>query len=248
MTVTVTKPDGTTKVLGPYKTDSTGGTGVIFVPTVAGIYYLQTNFPEQLYRNVIYEASNSSKLTLNVTQEPIAYYPATPLPTEYWTRPINAQFRQWNTIAGNWLVATPILPTDNLYAPNNDYAPESAHVLWTRPIGDTMGGLAGGSTDTGYGIGDAYEGKWLGSCIISGVLFYNKFEAGQPQQEVVAVDLHTGEELWTKTFFGNQRISFGQVLVWKSINYQGDFSYLWVTQLELTGMRLNPSAANGDTT
>ena len=35
---------------------------------------------------------------------------------------------------------TPILPNDNLYAPDQD-APESAHILWTRPVGDTIGGL-----------------------------------------------------------------------------------------------------------
>jgi len=241
VTVTVTTPDGKIETLGPYKTDSTGGTGVAYIPDQVGTYYLQTNFPAQWYNysgrdffgnlvvsNVFYEASTSPKIALNVTEEPVQYYPASPLPTEYWTRPVNAQLREWYAVSGNWLVATPILPTDNLYWPYNDNAPESAHVLWARPMGDTIGGLAGGIDETGYGIGDAYEGKWGGACIIGGVLFYNKFESGQAQQQVVAVNLHTGKELWTKTFFGNQRISFGQVLRWKSMNYQGDFSYLWV--------------------
>jgi len=97
------------------------------------------------------------------------------------------------------------------------------------PIGDTMGGLAGGSTgDSSYGTGDAYEGKWSGSVIISGVLYYNKFESGQPQQEIVAVNVRTGEELWTKSL-NNSRIAFGQVLDWKGFNYMGTFSYLWIT-------------------
>ena len=229
LTVTVTKPDATTETLGPYKTDSTGGTGVAYIPNQVGTYYFQTVFPQQSYRNVTYLASTSDKVALNVTDEPREYYPTSPLPTEYWTRPINAQLREWSTISANWLVATPILPTDNLYAPDNDDAPESAHVLWARRMGDTIGGLAGGVDETGYGIGDAYEGKWGGACIIGGVLFYNKFESGQAQQQVVAVDLHTGEELWTKTLFGNLRLSFGQVVRWKSMNYQGDFSYIWAT-------------------
>ena len=229
LTVTVTKPDAKTETLGPYMTDSTGGTGVAYIPSQVGTYYFQTVFPEQSYRNIIYLASTSDKIALNVTDEPVEYYPAAPLPTEYWTRPINAQLREWTTISGNWFVATPILPADNLYAPYNDDAPESAHVLWARPMGDTIGGLAGGVDDTGYGIGDAYEGKWGGACIIGGVLFYNKFESGQAQQQVVAVNLHTGKELWTKTLFNNLRLSFGQVLRWKSMNYQGDFSYLWAT-------------------
>ena len=80
-----------------------------------------------------------------------------------------------DTISGNWLIPTPILPTDNLYAADNDDAPESAHVLWTKPIGDTIGGLAGGVDATGYGIGDAYEGKW-GGIAIGGIFFYNKYD------------------------------------------------------------------------
>jgi len=70
--------------------------------------------------------------------------------------------------------------------------------------------------------------------VISGILCYNKYDAGQPQQTVVAVDLHTGEELWERTLgyddskYGNGRISFGQLLRFKSMNYQGDFAYLWV--------------------
>ena len=33
LTVTVTDPDGVTNTLGPFTTDSTGGTGSIFIPT-----------------------------------------------------------------------------------------------------------------------------------------------------------------------------------------------------------------------
>jgi outer membrane protein assembly factor BamB len=240
LSVTIQRPDGVTETIRDLKTDSTGGTGTVYVATIAGNYTLQTHFPEQvttgtkaspgLPAGTTMLASTSEKLTLVVQEEPIVYYPGHPLPIEYWTRPIDAQLREWHTISGNWLVPTPILPNDNLYAPYNDYAPESAHILWTRPIGDTMGGLAGGTLgEHSYGTGDAYEGKMGGAIIIGGVFYYNKFDSGQPQQEVVAVDIHTGEELWTKTLFDNRRISFGQVLYWTCLNYHGAFSYLWVT-------------------
>ncbi|MGD0451934.1 MAG: hypothetical protein ABSA79_12895 [Candidatus Bathyarchaeia archaeon] len=237
VTVTVTKPNNTTETLGPIKTDSTGSTGVVYTPDEVGNYTFQTNFPAQWYNatspHTYYEASVSPIITLVVQEEPITYYPSSPLPTDFWTRPINAQLREWYVLAGNWLVQTPILPTDNLYAPYNA-GPETAHILWTKPVGDTMGGLAGGVDESGYGIGDAYEGKW-GGCIISGVLFYNKYDANSPEQAVVAVDLHTGQTLWTRTLgyngvmYGSGRISFGQVLRFESYDYQGDFSYLWVT-------------------
>jgi len=49
LTVTVTKPDNTTETLGPVNTDPTGQTGIVFTPDQVGIYYLQTNFPQQNY-------------------------------------------------------------------------------------------------------------------------------------------------------------------------------------------------------
>ena len=47
LTVTVTKPDGNTETLGPFRTDATGGTGTVYVPSMTGNYTLQTHFPEQ---------------------------------------------------------------------------------------------------------------------------------------------------------------------------------------------------------
>src|SRR3989304_3580986 len=51
--VTVTKPDGTTETLdnggAGFRTDSTGGTGTIYVPRMIGTYKLQTHFPAQWY-------------------------------------------------------------------------------------------------------------------------------------------------------------------------------------------------------
>jgi outer membrane protein assembly factor BamB len=223
ITVTITKPNGDTQTIGPVNTDSTGATGRSFVPDQVGTYYLQTNFPQQDYRNVTYSAAKSEKLALTVQAEPIKYYPGQPLPSEYWSRPIDSQLREWNNLAGNWVTTPP-----NMYAPGNQ-GPSSAHILWTRPIGEAMGGLIGNTDEHAYGTGDAYEGKWVGSVIIGGILFFNKYIAASPQQAVVAVDLHTGKQLWERTFLSNQRMAFGQVLYWSSLNYQGGFSYLWVT-------------------
>ena len=49
LTVIVEKPDGTTETLGPVNTDSTGGTGLVYVPDQVGTHYLTTHFPEQWY-------------------------------------------------------------------------------------------------------------------------------------------------------------------------------------------------------
>jgi len=237
LTVTVTKPDGTTETLGPFRTDSTGSTGTTYTPTMKGNYTFQSHFPAQwfnwtvpasfdaeLYGPVYYKASDSEIKTLEVVEEPVQYYPAIPLPTEYWTRPIDVQIREWYNIAGNWLT-TP----QNNFVKYNENAPESAHVLWAKPI--ASGGLVGGYLgDHGFEDGDAYEGKFSNSVIINGILYYNLFteasRGGLPGQGIVAVDLRTGEELW---FRNNSRLAFGQTFYWESFNYYGAFAYLWET-------------------
>ncbi len=235
VTVSITKPDGQTETLGPIKTWSTGTAGWTYVPDQIGTYLLNTNFLVQTYNNITYPATKSEVLELNVTQEPAPSYPWQPIPNEYWTRPADSQLRDWYTIMGSWLINKPL----NLYAPYND-GPETAHILWSQPVGDMMGGLTGGGFDDGglvaggtgnhgYEIGDAYEGKFAGSVIISGVLYYNKFISGNPQQEVVAVDLHTGKTMWSKTLLNNLRISQGQTIFWDSRNNRASFSYLICT-------------------
>ena len=242
LSVTITKPDGTTETLSDIKTDPTGGTGRVYVPTMAGNYTLQTHFPEQLNpadvppsfgvaipKGTVMEASDSEKLTLVVQEEPIPYYPGVPLPTEYWTRPINAQFREWSAIAGNWLWGYPNVPY-NLIVPNND-GPETAHVLWTHPM--VTGGLAGDLDSHDYHMGDAYEGFFVGSIIIDGKLFYNKFNAiggNNVDNYVVAVDMHTGETLWERalTTPEGQRVDLdnGWLMYWDSFDVHGVFAYL----------------------
>jgi len=239
LTVTVTKPDSTTETLGPFSTDSTGGTGALFTPTNVGTYILQAHFPEQVnpitfflletftpvFAGTVMEASSSEILELVVQEEPIEYYPGVPLPTEYWSRPIDAQLREWSPIAGNWL-RRPGPGDRGVIAPYNK-GPESAHILWAKPL--TTGGLAGGATgDHGMESGDAYEGKFENSVIINGVLYYNRYASGrEPQQGIIALDLHTGEELW---FRNNTRLAFGQNFYFSSWNYHGVFDYLWETK------------------
>jgi hypothetical protein len=228
ITVTITKPDDTTEILGggPLKTWSTGNAGHYYVPDTVGTYYVQASFPETTYRGTIYLASTSDKLALVVQNTSVPTYPGQALPSEYWTRPIDSQLREWYTLAGSWL-ATPA----NLYAPYND-GPESAHILWKHLIGATQGGLIGGEyADSGshaFGTGDAYEGKWTTRMIVAGVLFYSKYDSYATKQAMIAVDLRTGKELWTKTFYGKTVPSFGQILYWDCRNYRGAFSYLWI--------------------
>ena len=206
MSVTIERPDGRTDTISNIKTDSTGLTGRTYVPDIEGTYYLQTHFPQQEYMGVTYLASDSEKLELVAQAEPVQFYEPHSLPSEFWTRPIDSQIREWAVIAGSWLVSTP----NNYFAPYNDDAPETAHILWANPL--TSGGLVGGSliydswdaadleeySEHSYEIGDAYEGKWGGRFIVGGKLYYNKYANPDIIKETVCVDLHTGEELGPK--------------------------------------------------
>jgi hypothetical protein len=239
LTVTVTDPQGTETVLGPYRSDSTGGTGAVFVPTMVGTYTLQTHFPEQEYTwseisraplgggDLLYLASTSDVLELVVQDNAVDYYPSNSLPNEYWSRPIDAQLREWWTIAGSWLEGA---ARGGVVTPYND-GPETAHILWTTEL--TMGGLVGGDMgEHGMVCGDAYEGKYIDALIIDGILYYNKFEAqggSDVEQVVVAMDLHTGETVWERTLLDNEQIEFGQTMYWDTMNSHGVYTYLWAT-------------------
>lgn len=280
ITITVTKPDNSIETLACPITDTTGGSSIFYTPTMIGNYTLQTNFPEQLMpitsagipANATMLASTSEKLTLVVQQEPISTWPIWALPTEYWSRPINAQLYEWTPITGDWLEHKAFFAST--YAPFNSEAPETAHVLWTKPLAG--GGLAGGgaaiaspslqdSTVIDYGAyayetGAAYNDKFLNSIIISGVLYYNRFETrggNAIDQEVIAMDLHTGEQLCDKPLIGRtgnttgatvpatgifidgqsdqfpngigRRLAFGQMFLWSSYNLMGAYGLLWTT-------------------
>ncbi len=230
VTIHVVDPQGEETDLGPFKTFSTGTYGTIFVPDQVGIYKIKTVFPEQDYAGATYLASESEVVELEVLADPVLTYPGYSPPTEYWTRPVDTQLREWWTSMGSWL-AEP----QNLWAPYND-GPETPHILWQMPIGDTQGGLV--QTDLGpHGMndGDAYEGKFGGSIILNGIFYYNKKWSGffsRPEpQTVVAVDIHTGEVLWEREFpYGDGRVDFGQIYYHDSINNRGAHSYIVFTE------------------
>ena len=230
----ITGPTGTQTI--ERDTDSTGSTAYQTSFSVAGTYHLQTHFPEQenlvtfydmergmipILAGTIMQESESDIVDLVVQEEPLTAYPGHPLPTQYWTRPIDPQLREWAPIAGNWM-ARP----DNSLALYNDDAPETAHILWAKKL--TTGGLSGGYWGEGQvpassETGDAYAGKWIDSVILGGVLYYNK-DYAYAGTGIAAVDLHTGEELWS---IDSTVLSFGQIFYFNSFNYDGVFDYLW---------------------
>ncbi|HII86093.1 TPA: PQQ-binding-like beta-propeller repeat protein, partial [Candidatus Bathyarchaeota archaeon] len=236
VTVTVVKPDGTPQTLGPYTTDSTGATYANYKPTAVGTYKFTTNYPQQtvpetffdlergvlIFEGTVMLASTSETIDLVVQQDPLPGYPGQPLPSGFWSRPVDPQLREWYTVTGNWYSRP-----DNALALYSDDAPETAHVLWAKPY--TTGGLTGGLWGEGQvpssaETGDAYAGKFIDSVVMNGILYYNRDDAKVGSNGICAVDLRTGEELW---FRNNTVLSFGQNLYFNSFNYDGVYDYLW---------------------
>jgi hypothetical protein len=254
VSMTVTKPDGTTQTLGPFYTDSTGSTYTQYTPDQVGTYIVTTVFPEQLCpvtftssesgatitKGTIMKASTAT-MNLTVQQEPLQFYPGHALPTEYWSRPIDPQLREWYSISGNWVTRP-----DNSLALFNDEAPETAHVLWAHPIttGGLMGGLWGpGQVPTSAEAGDAYEGKWPGSIILNGILYYQRTDTRREMAPaIMQVDLHTGEE---SMFRNATTLSFGQILYFNSYNFDGTYSYIWDTTRSVPNDPSTPTVNEG---
>jgi outer membrane protein assembly factor BamB len=214
----ITKPDNTTERIpasGTTLSDSTGTNYFPYTPDQVGTYTVKTVFVEQMYR--WYSSSTqrnfygitlkeSSYTSTVVVQEELVVpkgFVTTPLPTEYWTRPIEGQNTDWYKVASNWLSNSH--DQDN-GGPNNRYqqdgiAPNSAHILWTQPTED--GGLVGGGNfsvpgDT-FNAGHQYQPRFQDQIIMYGRLYYspNLYWSGSSSL-FDAVDLRTGELLWEK--------------------------------------------------
>jgi len=237
--VEVTKPNGDKQTLGPFTSDPAASGWTSYTPDQVGTYTFVFSFPGQVvslygptgipgsssaYINDTYLAS-SATTTLTVQQEqlpePITY----PLPTEYWTRPIEGQNTEWYRVASNWLIGAHI---PGRFQPDG-IAPDSPHIMWTKPL--SFGGVVGG-TKTGilgatYYSGLSYEGKFY-PIIMDGRLYYSLPRSNSPSGGgFVCVDLRTGEELWWKNYTTSP--SKGQLYWYDSPNQHGVIpnGYLW---------------------
>lgn len=251
MTVKVTHPDGTTETLGPFTSDDTGGTSTRYTPAKVGNYTFQLFFGGETlagkntsnglpstnaFVGDYFLASQSNVFHLTVQEEPISYAPTISLPTEYWTRPIYAQNNdQWYAIGGNWLgLGVSTFANTGMYNSKGNYAPyttaaNSAHIMWTKPaaFGGTMGGEFGNDQQSNYWSTSQYQPKFA-PIIIQGILYYTKYPGSTANPAGwEAVNLHTGETLWTKDT--RTVLKCGQIMNYLSPNEFGGRAYLWST-------------------
>jgi hypothetical protein len=193
--VTITKPDETIVTVGPMNSYISDGTcWFSYVADQVGTWKLKFEAPgdyypagkyfngvinatgtaspdnpfagPSTYASAYYEPSSTAEQELVVQNEQVMSWPPSPLPTDYWTRPVIANFREWSAIMGDYPFygpgGGPDWPADtNPYASASysfvpfAQAPTSAHVVWRRQgifsglMGagngyESLGGMAGG--------------------------------------------------------------------------------------------------------
>ena len=261
--VDITTPSGDKETLGGsegFLSDPVGAGYASYTPSEVGTYKIVARFPGHTYTGEpapppesgitprstqyigdILESSESNPVYLAVQEEPIQPWPEAPLPTEYWTRPINSMSRSWGVIASNWLSSS--LQQNG---PTTNFAwgtgPESAHIMWNRPM--WAGGIMDARfNDLGYDTVH-YEGlSFSPPLILNGVLYYNV--RSHPRMGWYAVDLYTGETQYFHNTTGpivgagggfdahgaitGESLSYGQILYIDEPNQHGGFPYLWST-------------------
>jgi len=247
--LTITAPDGTvTTQTFPIVSDPTSAQDYPFTPNQVGTYNLTFSFPGQNITasndsptSVLvgdYYMPSSAHATLTVQEEPIATIPATPLPTEYWTRPIYGTNPNWYTISSNWLGSgAPGYSGYSMFGsaqqsfPGDAVGPLTGHIMWTKPL--QSGGVVGGNNtviqgDT-YFEGSAYNQRFTNPIILDGKLYYTEpiSFAGVPgglaangiQGPTDCVDLQTGQVLWSRTDV--PALSFGYIYDVQDPNQHG---------------------------
>jgi hypothetical protein len=234
MTVTVTDPQGQETELGPFVTDTTGGTYAIFTPNQVGIWEFQAIYPGQTLTSGVTQLPDDSEIFyLTVQEDPVTRegFPTPPGPENYWDLPVNAMNAEnWYWHTGEWWgLGTAVTfeqtggNVNGMYNPYTDSV-NSAHVLWTKPWG--AGGVAGGESGpdqiTGHFWTTRQYQPQYAPVIMEGIMYANYYtteEARPGHNGIMATDLFTGETLWIIDTY--ERLRCGYSPTWHNLNEYG---------------------------
>ncbi len=216
ISVSITKPDGTTDTFMPID-ETLKGAGIeipgqaqivgslmfYYYPDQTGNYSVTASFPGKTYTtdnvykslnlSVYYKPSSSKQAsTFSVQEEPVLSgilngYPWSPLPNDYWQNPVSTNNREWAAISGDWVQGNILV--QQYISSYNEYstAPKTDHIVWANEV--SLGGLVGGewgSLPYNGGGGDA-------NIILEGKIYQASSKTGYFD----CIDEITGETLWT---------------------------------------------------
>ncbi|XHH08018.1 MAG: PQQ-binding-like beta-propeller repeat protein [Candidatus Bathyarchaeia archaeon] len=216
--VVITDPDGQKEEVNLKSYVADGTSWFSYIPEKVGTYQFQfffageyfpagyyTNgnystartgaFANAIYNPSVYCTPAESPVTNLTVQQDMVLSWSSPLPTDYWSRPIQPNNREWNAIGGNypWMQANIVGVTgnawhDNYYGP---YIPavNTPHIVWKR-VG-AMAGIIGGET----GQYSQLANPGTPNVIYMGRAYQTRYETinGVPTNCAVSYDLRTGE-------------------------------------------------------
>jgi hypothetical protein len=236
-TLVITKPNGATETSSYDPYDSGSSRYILYTPDQVGNYTLKFVYPGEVYHypnyttthagvpvssyyaNDAYENDTFLGATafaqFTVQQDPVAKLPSTPLPTEYWTRPVFGENSAWQPILSNWVGGAQVQDRWQ----KDGAAPTSAHIVWTQPA--RMGGILIGTSDpSGQAyLGFSYEDAFGSPLIIDGIFFYKQpMNHAGTAGDFKAIDLRTGQTLWTNSALNG--ISATQPLKGQLLDFQ----------------------------
>ncbi len=241
--ITIQKPSGDTQVIkvDSYRADTTAW--LEYVADEVGVWKLKfdfkggyfpagnysTEFGAVMYgqattfsfpQSCYYEPSSTGWQELVVQEQMVASWPASSLPTDYWTRPISPENREWWWIAGHFPWRGPgggaAWPEDtNMYWANGDryrftpwvQAPNTAHVVWRRQgaIGGLIGPIQGDTKVEDWSSGGGnpsiiYEGRCYQTITEPDV------SSNSPASRTywMCYDLRTGEIYWKRPLYAGE--------------------------------------------
>jgi len=231
--VTITKPDQTTVKVGPLSSYYGDGTAWFeYVPDQTGEWqikldFLGAYFPPGNYTSsaaftinqtlnaplgVYYSPSSDGPYSFTVQEQLAGSWPPASLPTDYWTRPVISENREWWPILGGYpstgvVGGGPNWPEDtNTYMSNYNFipwvqGPKSAHIAWKQQ--GALGGLIGGT------LGQiSYDGRATTPNIVYAGRAYGSVTkvtaTGVLTNVWQCTDIRTGEIYWENTNIGNQ--------------------------------------------
>ena len=252
----ITDPDGITTNIPIGISDPVGGGYYAYTPTKLGIYTVLSIFPETWKNTSLttynglpalaphepgynatnpnnstphsdyYTAAVSPPVTFRVQTDPIPSWTESPLPNDYWTRPINDAARAWYALGGNWLGGAWQQPAGAAGGTTSRFlygvGTETSHILWTRPqyLGGYMEARFG---DIGYQTGH-YQGMDFTAIILNGRIFTPARADAYVSLGFNVYDLYTGELI---EFENTTMPSYGQIYDYESPNQHGGYSFLW---------------------
>jgi hypothetical protein len=235
LSVIITAPDGTkdVKTVDSYYADSTAW--FEYIVDQIGTWKLKFDFPGGYFpaglvwdyrtssylnytESIYYQPASSPEMTLTVQQDQIMSWPPAPLPTDYWTRPIEPQNREWWTILGNvpWYGPGGGPAWDQQYPDTNPYwnaqesftpwvqGPNSAHIVW-KQLGADAGiiGSEEGIASWPFNFSGSYYNP--PSVIFQGRIYQTVTKPGtinpMGQSYWQCIDIRTGKLLWERALF-----------------------------------------------